>query len=462
MPGLKLKNKAGGNYPPVLSLSSGRKIKPIYTGAGAVYEYDEAIAVMHSYVDRFKEPYTNYKMVGKATSHPRIMLPRSKFPLGHEDRRLDGYDIDVDFIGKPRNEDQERVCRELREYYEIGRTGIIVNASTGFGKTFVGCYAIAQVKKTALVLVTKSDLEGQWRDSFKKFLGFKDSDIGLMKADKFSVADKKVVIGYVQSVMKDDRYPSWIYKYFGMIISDEIHLMAAEKFGNCMWLLPAKYRLGLSATIDRSDGREHVFKEHIGRTLITAEVLPMKFIVCFVKTNVLVPDSVPFKAGRTMALNNFLGLHQSRQALVTEKIMKAYAKDRNIVCFADTKKHLEYAYDCLINAGAKMKDIGFYVGLKSNAKQIDKDNLKKEAHKRIVLATYKMTQYGTDFPHWDTAVLMTPRADVRQIVGRVVREKEGKKTPVVFDFVDPVPLLMGYFKSRRTWYRTKAERIIGG
>lgn len=437
------------------------KPEPIYTGAAAVFDYTPELAAQYSLVDRFKKPYVNYRVIGKNTSSPRIMLPRTKYILGAEDRRIEGYPIQTGFDGVPRNDEQVRVCKELHCHYLKGETGIIVNASTGFGKTFVGCSAIHDLQITTLILITKSDLEGQWRKSLKKFLGMGAEDIGLIKGYICNVTGKPVVIAYVQSMMKQKRYPSWVYKQFGFVIIDEVHLMAADKFVNCMWQLPAKYRLGLSAELERSDRKQHVFLDHIGRIIIKADVLPMPFNVVVVKINVLVPAWVKYKAGRTVNLNNFLGQHQNRQAIITQKILYAYGRGRNLVCFAETLKHLDYAYDCLVNAGMKMSDIGFYVGTKNDSIE-EKEKLIAQAHKRVVLATYKMTEYGTDYPHWDTAVFMTPRANVKQPVGRVVRELEGKKIPLVYDFVDSVKLLENYFKSRCKYYNSKALNIVGG
>lgn len=405
----------------------------------------------------------NYRLIGLDGMSPLIMLPRSLYPVSDDDRRIVGEQVDINLLDgvEPRNDEQWRVIHEMKTAIDTGTTGLIVNASTGFGKTFIGCCWMAMLECTTLVLVTKSDLEDQWRDSFEKFLGLESKDVGLIKGDICDVAGKKVAIGYVQSMMKQKRYQSWVYKYFGNVIFDEVHLLAADKFVNCCWQLPGMFRLGLSATLDRSDGKQHVFKDHIGHSVIQAELLPMQFNVAVVRTGVTCPRHIYYKPGRTMQLNNFLGQHQYRQELITSKILKAYNKGRNVVCFADTKAHLEYAHQCLIDAGVKISDIGFYVGLPSGAKQADKDNLKEQAFKRIVLATYKMTQYGTDYPHWDTAVLMTPRSDVRQIVGRVLREKEGKMVPLVFDFVDNVGLLEKYYRKRRHWYNANALRIVG-
>lgn len=430
---------------------------PEYTSSGAVFPYSKDLERKWSFFDKYKEPYRVFKVIGKATANPKIMLPRAKFPVSTDDRRVTGIATNIKFIGKPRNSEQERVLRELDEAYDSGITGVVVSASTGFGKTFLGCYAIAKVGLPSLVLITKSDLEAQWRQSFKDFLGLDSCDVGIIKGDKHNVSGKKVVLGYVQSVMKDDRYPSWVYKQFGHVVADEVHLMAADKFSNCMWLLPAKYRLGLSATLDRGDKKQHVFLDHIGRTIIRAELLPMPFNVSIVDTGQSVPSYIPASVGRTMSVNKWLASNHARQRMISEKVLKAYRAGRNSVCFADTKAHLDFAYDALINEGIPDKDIGLYVGGMPESK------LKEAAHKRVVLTTYKMTQYGTDYPHWDTGFLMTPRADVRQIVGRVIREKDGKKEPLIFDFVDSDEqgILRIYARSRMKWYRQKANKIVG-
>jgi superfamily II DNA or RNA helicase len=64
-----------------------------------------------------------------------------------------------------------------------------------------------------------------------------------------------------------------------------------------------------------------------------------------------------------------------------------------------------------------------------------------------------MTSEATDVPWWDCLLLATPRANVTQAVGRVLREYPGKPKPVVVDFVDTDSvILQGYFKARLRQY----------
>jgi superfamily II DNA or RNA helicase len=97
--------------------------------------------------------------------------------------------------------------------------------------------------------------------------------------------------------------------------------------------------------------------------------------------------------------------------------------------------------------GIPSADMAYYVGgMKEKERALAKQ-------KRVLFATYAMTAEATDIPRLDTAVLATPRANVLQPVGRILREYEGKPQPVVYDLVDTsIPLLMGYKSKRQTEY----------
>jgi superfamily II DNA or RNA helicase len=60
------------------------------------------------------------------------------------------------------------------------------------------------------------------------------------------------------------------------------------------------------------------------------------------------------------------------------------------------------------------------------------------ASKKVLIATYQMTKEGFDVATLNTLVMATPRPDVDQIVGRILRvEKKGRKVdPLIVDIVD--------------------------
>jgi superfamily II DNA or RNA helicase len=61
---------------------------------------------------------------------------------------------------------------------------------------------------------------------------------------------------------------------------------------------------------------------------------------------------------------------------------------------------------------------------------------------------------GLDIPTLDTVVLATPKSDIKQSVGRILRETAGKKNePLILDIVDAWGFLYAMFGKRRRVYR---------
>jgi superfamily II DNA or RNA helicase len=61
------------------------------------------------------------------------------------------------------------------------------------------------------------------------------------------------------------------------------------------------------------------------------------------------------------------------------------------------------------------------------------------ASKRVLVATYAMCKEGFDVPTLNTLIMATPRPDIDQIVGRILRVEKSARTlpPLVVDIVDP-------------------------
>jgi superfamily II DNA or RNA helicase len=71
----------------------------------------------------------------------------------------------------------------------------------------------------------------------------------------------------------------------------------------------------------------------------------------------------------------------------------------------------------------------------------------------VVVGTYPMAQEGLDVPEFDTLFLATPQTSVEQAVGRIMRECDGKKKPLVVDYVDSkISICSGMFRTRSRVY----------
>jgi superfamily II DNA or RNA helicase len=70
----------------------------------------------------------------------------------------------------------------------------------------------------------------------------------------------------------------------------------------------------------------------------------------------------------------------------------------------------------------------------------------------LIIGTYSMAQEGLDIPRLDTLFLASPKTNVTQAIGRILRPHSDKKKPVVLDFIDNVGMLKGFARKRKKQY----------
>jgi superfamily II DNA or RNA helicase len=157
---------------------------------------------------------------------------------------------------------------------------------------------------------------------------------------------------------------------------------------------------------------------------------------------------VAHSAGKCMHVIKMLSNNFARNLILSRFVSSAYKKGRVVLIQSELKDHLDILASMISNQGVPMGDIAYYVGGMSSS---ERDYSKT---KKVIMATYAMTAEATDIPQLDTLVMATPRSDVRQIVGRILREFPGKKDPVVFDIVDSTSsVFAGYYNMRYKWYK---------
>lgn len=396
----------------------------------------------------------------------------------------EGYDWKNGFV--PRDDEQQRLVDDM-VYVLKGqhKLGSIMQAPTGYGKTYLGSAVIQRMGLKTCVITTKEDIMHDWRTALSEVLCIPESDVHFWNGDKVPGDDAQAVVALVQSVCKGpERYSPEMYEQFGMVLVDEVQRMGAEEFSKAMWWFPARYRMGLSATPYRRDGRERVFKAHIGEVDVWTEEKALPFRVIVKRTgwkvpklwqfdpeeekNVFGPLKIPW--GRaTVAVKHLLG-DDDRNDIIASFCTSALKKGRNTVIFSDTVDHLNAIKEHLIANGIGEETFGYYVGLtnkvynrpkKEQYKGYRKDLRDQAATKPFVLATYKMCSEATNKPWWDTAVFATAKADVNQIMGRIRREYPNKLMPVALDLVDWAHEVFRVFSKKRIkWYESEGAEIV--
>lgn len=413
---------------------------PLSIGGAAVYRRSKRLEQRFSLVDRFDEPYHLWQR--SALGH--TLLPRAVCPVPADDRRIAGPPISVKAAFKPRNAEQARVVFEANYHLSRG-VSFILQATTGFGKTVVCAPLIASMGRKTLVIVPKSDLMRQWRLEMNKFLP--GARIGMIWQDKYDVKDKDVVLASLKSIAIPGRYPDRMAEEFGFVIWDEVHRVPAATFAPTAMMFPALLRMGLSATPERMDGREVLIQANIGEVAVRTQFQTMKPKVALYASPWRLPKGMTVTPGKLGHVLRSLARNPYRNQMLLRLIAAGYTKGRRTVVFADSIDHLETLRALAIQEGVPVADTTLYI---STAKKAEKE---KAPAKRLIFATYGMMAEGTDIPWLDLGIMATPRANVTQPLGRILREWEGKPQPVWVDMVDDSSgVLFGYACKRQRLY----------
>ena len=81
-------------------------------------------------------------------------------------------------------------------------------------------------------------------------------------------------------------------------------------------------------------------------------------------------------------------------------------------------------------------------------------DLNESAQKQVVVATFQLAHEGLDIPVLDTVILATPRSDIKQSIGRIMRETKGKlNNPLIFDIADQWSVFFSMYNKRLKIYK---------
>jgi superfamily II DNA or RNA helicase len=419
-------------------------LPPLFVDALAWFPDSPAIRRRAKHLSRFGEELN--LLVEK---DGLVGLPREEcYPAQtlDEDHRSFGSKTTFLVRSPPRNREQERVIEESYRLLKEEKNHIF-RATTGFGKTYCALAIAARLGTTVLVVVTKEDLMEQWQKAILKHTTLTEDDIGFVQQDRCDYRDKAIVIGMVQSIAKD-KYGDDYKSYFGLVIFDEVHRMGADTFSLSCQFFSAVYRLGLSATPYRIDGKDMVFTSHIGPVRVQTALVAVPPKVYMIETGWRPRGYIYYTPGKMMGLIKALAEDRARNDRIVKHIYRAWEGKRVTIVFSDLKiTHLRVLHDLAVEAGIPATEMAYYVGGLTEAQR----ELAKT--KRIILATYAMVGEATDIPWLDVAILATPRANVQQAVGRVLREVEGKPVPIIVDFMDTaIPELKQYAHKRLRTY----------
>ena len=313
------------------------------------------------------------------------------------DQKEDGRCIKVNFIGELYPEQLKAAERMPQYHYGI------LGAATGFGKTVIGAWIVAECKVNELILVHNREIMKNWINDLESFLEIEEplptyqtkrgirtrkSLIGKLYGGHDSlggIVDVAMITSFGKNDLIDERI-----KDYGLVLVDECHHAGAQTHEAVIREIQARRIYGMTATPKREDGLEQKVFMQLG---------PVRY--------------------------------------------RLTAKDR-----------------------AKMQDFNHYVypRFTSLVDTSEKNwSINVPIDESVVLvAIGKYIGEGFNYPRLDTMMLAAPiswQGKVEQYAGRLHRDYEGKKEVIIYDYVDSHVRVLErmYHKRLRTYKKIGYE-----
>ena len=341
---------------------------------------------------------------------------------------------------------QVKCISEWSKQFDKPYGGGIINLQTGGGKTVCSLYIIGKYKLKTLIIVNTIELMDQWITSIKQFLP--DARIGKIQGSTFDTKDKDIVIGMIQTISMRKEYTKERFSDINMVIADECHHLSSEVFSEALFKTRSKYTFGLSATVERKDKLEYVFKWHMGEIIFSDADDTKKQRTEFVKLDYRGTSSVEkfMYNGKpkisTMITN--ISEDTARTKMICD-YLKTLPGDRRVLVLSDRVVQLNIMHKLL---GDSLS--GVFTG---KTPVLIKESSKK---KKIMLATYQIASEGFNHPELNTLLFATPRSSVTQAVGRIYR-KLHDVTPMIVDVVDFFSVFPYQYKKRKIIYNKQID-----
>ena len=261
-------------------------------------------------------------------------------------------------------------------------------------------------------------------------------------------------------------------KEYGQIIVDECHTVASETFEAAVDSAPAKYVLGLSATVDRQDGQHPLIMMQCGpirhrvdpKTLAKRE--PFDHIV-YVR-----PTAFRMSVGKVgedghVEYNDLcdeLVTDAARNRQIVQDVLSVVAEGRSPVVLSDRREQVETIARLL--DGRVQHILLLMGGMGRRQLRAERERLAviPETESRVILATGSFLGEGFDDARLDTLFLAQPiswKGRLTQFAGRLHRRYDGKQEVRIYDYVDlNVAICSKMYDRRAKGYEAIGYKVV--
>ena len=329
---------------------------------------------------------------------------------------------------------QEQAIQNLRGAYAVGHRSPLLCLPTGGGKTCILASIAAQAAargRNVLILVHRRELIHQTASK----LAWVGLEHGIIAAG-LPTTDAQVQVASVQTLARRLGHMTW---QPDLIIIDEAHHATAGQWERILNHWPDAYRLGVTATPCRLDGRGlgAAFDAMVHGPTV-ADLTSAGFLS---PARIYAPPVVADLASVRTRAGDY-AKDQAADAMdrptVTGDAISHYqrlASGEQAIAFCCNVKHAGSVCDAFKTAGITAN---LLLGSTDNREEVVADFA---AHRTKVLVTVDVVSEGFDVPAASCAILLRPTQSLGlylQQVGRVLRPSPSKPHAVILDHVGNV------------------------
>jgi superfamily II DNA or RNA helicase len=351
------------------------------------------------------------------------LLPRDiiSIPQGRTDLVPEGYEI-IDkrvVIDMPFPDPKLQLRDGQNDVFNEVNDTCFINALVGWGKTFTALHIARKLGQKTLIITHTTMLRDQWIEEIKTLYGIEPGVIG---SGSFDI-DSSIVVGNIQTVTK---YALALAKEFGTVIMDEAHHCPATTFTALIDSMYARYRIALSGTMIRKDGKHILFRDYFGDKVLKPP-----------QSHTLDPVIKLLKPGISLAHGeiwvkkiNKLLYDPDYQEYIGVIAKTQIAKGHSVLIIADRVEFLTNVKEfigenCVLVTG----ETGFEER-KAIGNSIETGEISCIAGSRQIFSE------GVSMNRLSCVILASPISNevlLEQIIGRIMRKHPEKLNPVVVD-----------------------------
>jgi len=309
-----------------------------------------------------------------------------------------------------------------QEVYDAIDSDCIINAKVSWGKTFTALMIAHRLGLKTLVIVHTLALREQWVQEFEKLFGEKPSIIQ-PKGHDFS---GPVTVANIQSLNSAlEKYPE-MKTAFGTIILDEAHHVPATTFKKSMDKFSARYKIGLTGTLERKDGKHTMFSDYFGNKVFKpARENSMEPSVLAIKSKIKMPKLSAHGYSWANVITTLCDMPEYRNLIITlAKTM--VAKGHQVLIVSDRVEFLEDCYKATLPGSALV------TSSKGNRNEIHQSLLDRELD--MLWGSVGIYKEGVSVNSLSCLILAIQTNNIpmlEQLIGRVTRIYDDRKLPPV-------------------------------